>query len=183
MVGSIGAGKETLTKYLREKGFTYYVTSDLLREELINRGIEITRSNLQDLGDEWREKFGPGVLMQKLLDKIDLGENAIIDSLRNTKEVEYLRENLDNFVLIAVDAPREIRYQRVVSRNKDYDHKTWDDFLRVDERDQNDLNNPFGQQVGACIKMADFVIINESDLESYQEKVEEIWKEIEGRVD
>ena len=69
LTGRIGAGKETLTQFLREKGFKYLETSKLLTEELEKRGLPITRKNQQDLGDELRQKAGAGALMKIFLNK------------------------------------------------------------------------------------------------------------------
>ena len=74
LTGSIAAGKETLTRFLRKKGFKYFITSDLLKEKLEKRGVEITRESMQDLGDELREKHGAEVLMKMLLNKIEVNE-------------------------------------------------------------------------------------------------------------
>jgi dephospho-CoA kinase len=41
--GRIGAGKEALTSFFREKGFVYFETSAIIKEELSKIGIEITR--------------------------------------------------------------------------------------------------------------------------------------------
>ena len=52
LTGRIAAGKETLTEFLRKKGFIYIETSKILNKELEKRGLEITRKNQQDVGDE-----------------------------------------------------------------------------------------------------------------------------------
>ena len=77
MCGRIGAGKETLIQYLVYKGFAYLETSKLFTEELLRRGLEVNRTNQQDLADEWRGKDGVGALMKMFLDKIDMKRNYI----------------------------------------------------------------------------------------------------------
>jgi len=176
MTGSIASGKETLTKFLIKKGFKYYVVSELLKEELKKRNLEITRENMQNLGDELRKKEGAAVLMKMLLEKINPNENSIIDSLRNPKEAEFLRENLKKFILIAVDANREIRFKRILSRNRSSDPKTWEEFLKVDKRDHHDTKNPLGQQVEECIKISDFVLLNNGTLEEFEEKIKKVYE-------
>lgn len=178
MTGSVSAGKETLVGFLRKKCFEYFITSDLLKEELEKRGVGITRKSMQDLGDELREKHGAEVLMKMLLEKININENSILDSMRNPKEVEFLRNNLDNFILIAVDAPREIRFKRLLSRGKFSDPKNWEDFLKMDARDRSDPDNPLGQQVGKCIAMADHVLINEGTIEEMEKKVGDLCRKL-----
>ncbi len=177
MTGKIGAGKESLIKFLTGEGFDYLETSQLLKEELEKQGKEITRWNMQDLGDELRKKYGAGALMKIFLDKIDLNKNYIIDSLRNAGEAEFLKEKVKDFILIGVDAPQKIRFERIIKRGKASDPKTWEEFLQVDNRDFFDEKNPLGQQVEKVMKMADYVIVNDEDLENSMKKIKEIWRE------
>jgi len=178
LTGRIGAGKETLTKFLRDKGFIYLETSKILKEELNRRGFEVNRWNMQNLGDELREKHGQGALMKMLLEKTDPDKNYIFDSLRNAGEAIFLKENVKNFILIAVDAPQKIRFERIIKRGKASDPKTWVDFLKVDERDFFDKENPMGQQVGRCMELADFTIVNGADLNSSLKEIEKNWEKI-----
>ena len=177
--GRIGAGKETLKSYLTERGFVYIVTSDLLNKELLRRGKKITRTNQQDLGDELRGQHGPGALMRLLLEQIDSSVgDYILDSLRNAREARYLKDNTHNFVLFAVDAPQRERWKRIQDRGKPSDPQTWEDFLKIDERDYDGDGNPMGQQVRLCMETADYVIDNSSDLEISIKEIERIWNEI-----
>lgn len=176
--GSIAAGKETLTEFLRKKGFIYIETRKILEEELEKRNLELTRENLQNIGDELRKREGVGVLMKRILDKIDIKKNYIIDSIRNSGEVDFLRKAVKDFVLIGIDAPQKLRFERIMKRGKPGDPKTWKDFLKMDERDFFDKTNPMGQQTGKCIKIADFVIINDGSLEDSMKKIEKVWLKI-----
>ncbi|MEK6850693.1 MAG: AAA family ATPase [Nanoarchaeota archaeon] len=179
ITGRIAAGKETLTSFLRDKGFVYIETSKIIIEELVKRGIEINRWNMQNIGDEWRDKFGQGALMKMLMEKTEPGKDYIFDSLRNAGEVEFLRNNVKNFILIAVDADQKIRFDRVLKRNKSTDPKVWEDFLKVDNRDFFDESNPLGQQVGKCMELADFKIDN-SDLQNSMDEAAKIWEKIKN---
>ncbi len=183
--GRIAAGKETIKHFLVEKGFVYMETSQVLKDELSRRGMELTRKNMQDLGDELRAKDGNGALMKLVLEKIDYSNNKdkhfILDSLRNAGEADYLREHADDFVLIAVDAPQQMRFERMLSRGKPHDPKTWEEFLIIDNRDYFDETNPHGQQVRDCMACADFLIVNDGDISSSIKEIERIWVEIEKR--
>lgn len=180
ITGRIAAGKETLTSFLRNKGFIYFETSKIIKEELAKRGIDPeNRWNQQNLGDEWRKEFGPAALMKKLLEKTESGKNYIFDSLRNAGEADFLKENVPGFVLVGVDADQKIRFERVLKRNKASDPKIWEEFLKVDNRDFFDESNLMGQQVRKVMEKADF-IINNTDLEKSFEKVKEIWEKIKN---
>lgn len=183
LTGRIAAGKETLTDFLRKKRFIYLETSKMLAEELVKRGLEVNRWNMQNLGDEIRERDGVGGLMKMLLKKTESGKNYIFDSLRNAGEAEFLRNNVKQFFLIAVDAPQKLRFERIIKRNKASDPKTWEEFLKIDNRDFFDETNPMGQQVGKCIEVADFKITNDADLEKSKKEIEDIWEKIKKRSD
>jgi dephospho-CoA kinase len=138
---------------------------------------------MQNLGDELRGKDGPGALMKMLLKKTEPEKNYIFDSLRNAGEAEFLKNNVKDFVLIAVDAPQKLRFERTLKRNKSYDPKNWDEFLKIDNRDFFDESNPMGQQVGKCMEAADFKIMNDADLEKSKKEIEDVWEKIKKRGD
>ena len=177
IAGRIAAGKETLTSFLRDKGFIYLETSKMITEELIKQGIEPSRWNQQNLADGWRKQHGVGAVMKMLLEKTEAGKNYIFDSLRNAGEAEFLRQNVKDFVLIGVDAEQKIRFERVLKRNKSSDPKIWEEFLKVDSRDFFDEKDPMGQQVGKLLEIADFKI-NNTDLHKSMKEIEEIWEKI-----
>ncbi len=179
IAGRTAAGKETLTQFLRDNGFNYFETRKIISDSLSELGLEPSRTNMQDLADKWRNESGAGALMKKILEKINKNENWIIDSLRNSGEAEFLRQELgDDFVLIGVDAPQKIRFERIIKRGKQSDMLDWDNFLKVDERDNFDKENPMGQQTGKLLEMADFVIMNDKDLDSAMDQIKEIWEKI-----
>ena len=178
LTGRIAAGKETLTSFLREKGFVYFETSAILKAMLLERGSEITRENMQNLGDELRKQNGVGALMSIMLERAgkDKSKNYIFDSLRNSGEAVFLREKVKGFILIGVDASQKIRFERILKRGKPSDPKTWEEFLKMDARDNFDEKDPMGQQTGRLLEMADFVIVNDGDLRDSMKQIEEIWK-------
>lgn len=124
LTGRIAAGKGFIKDFLEKIGFEYHTISDVVREEAAKREIEITRKNLQDLGNEVRNKEGPGAWARRIIEKFESGKNYIIDGIRNPGEVEELRK-IKDFFLIAVDAPQEKRYERLRLRAKPSDPKTW----------------------------------------------------------
>lgn len=177
LTGRIAAGKGMLVEFLQKKGFFYSTFSNLVREEAAIRGLEITRNNLQDLGDELRRKGGAGIWAKKMISKFEPGKNYIADGIRNPAEVFELKKMRD-FFLISIDAAQKIRFERMLTRGKSSDPKTWTEFLKIDERDFCDKNNLLGQQVGLCMELADFKIVNDGKLEDLNRKVNEIYQEI-----
>ena len=91
LTGKNGSGKTAVSEYLKSRGFEYHSLSDAIREEIRKRGLEITREVLIDVGNELREKFGPGILAERILPSLRNDQNYVIDSIRNPQEVDVLK--------------------------------------------------------------------------------------------
>lgn len=160
---------------LISKGFHRIGFSDEVRDECKQRGLQIERKILQDIGNEMREKYGGDYWAKRVISKMKPGRNYVLEGIRNPGEVNALKE-LDNFILVGVDAPVEERLQWIIKRNKDSDPKTIDEIRRVDERDRGVGEAKSGQQVDACFKMADLIIMNHGTLDDLKSKVEKLSK-------
>ncbi len=181
ITGRIASGKTDVAEFLKERGFKYVTISQVVREEVSSRGIEITRKTLQDIGNEIRKKEGAEGWIKRLLKRINIEEDNIIDGIRNPGEIEELRK-IPNFILISVNAPKEERFKRVISRDKPSDPKTWEGFLGIDKRDFGE-EDPLGQQVGKCMELADFHLMNDSTLEDFHKKIESLYKDLKNKTE
>lgn len=173
LTGSLGAGKGVILEYLESQGFYHLSTSNEVRDEARRRNVELTRTNLQDLGNKLREKEGESVLARRLINRMDGKSNYIVDGIRNPAEVHELKM-LKDFVLIGVDAPDQLRFTRLLSRSRESDPKTWDEFLKIDARDKGQGELKSGQQSAACKELADFNIYNDGDIGSVHEEIKAI---------
>lgn len=178
LTGTLASGKGIVSDFLEEKGFVYLSLSNELREIAKEKKIELTRENLQNLGNQLRQDRGSGVLAELVYNKIinQQYKKAVVDGIRNPAEVEILKK-INKFFLVAVDASKEIRFKRIIARNRESDPKTWDNFLRVDDRDQGESDEK-GQQVRKCMNLADFNLINDGNLEEVELKVKEVYDKI-----
>ena len=176
LTGRIASGKGVVAEFLKSK-FEYTTTSSVIRAEAEKFGILDTRGNLQDLGNKVRKEEGGGAWMKRLIQYVDLTKGYVVDGIRNPGEIEELR-NLSSFYLIAVDAPRKLRYRRFIERDKEGDRLDWESFLKADERDFG-INEPsYGQQVMKCMKMADYLILNSGNLELFKRRIKKVYDEI-----
>lgn len=176
LTGPMGAGHGMVAEYLKKKGFFYSSTSERVREECRKRGIEITRSNLQEVADKLRRKFEPEVLAKRTWEIVKKCPLAVVDSIRGIAEVDFLKTK-PNFYLIGITAPRRIRYQRVVSRNRESDPITWKGFLAADRKDFKSGQGKFGRNITVCLKKADFLIVNDGTIKELEKKIESWLKE------
>ncbi|UCC38424.1 MAG: AAA family ATPase [Candidatus Aminicenantes bacterium] len=169
LTGTNGAGKGEVAAWFKNRGYTYFSLSDLIREELQKKGRDITRNNLIKKGNELREKFGPDILAKRVMKK--LKNRAVIDSIRNPSEVKYLRKQKD-FILLSVDAPVELRHERVKKRGRKESASTLEEFINKEKEEMKEYEK--GQQLLNCMKMADHTLINDGSLEDLYKKLEEL---------
>jgi len=178
LTGTKASGKGEVAELFKKKGFIYLSLSDRVREEAVSRGIlDYTTKDLQDIGNELREKFGDGVLALRTLNMSEKSRNYVIDGIRNAGEIKELRKQKD-FFLIAVDANQEKRFERLIQRGRGSDPKTWGDFLLIDDRDRGKEELNSGQQVEKCMGQADFKILNDEGLDELNKAGEEILKKL-----
>jgi dephospho-CoA kinase len=171
LTGTMASGKDAVADILKKKGYIYLSLSDEVREEAVKRNIELTRENLQLLGNELRKNEGNGVLAQRILMKItDPQKNYVINGIRNPAEVKELK-NWPSFYMISVDAPQQMRFQRMMTRNRPSDPKIFYMFMKADNKDQGIGEEECGQQVSACMKLADVSIYNDFSLERLIDQV------------
>lgn len=179
VTGTFGSGKSLIRNLLREHFDSYHITLSTIIKRRLGRSVE--RKSLQDFGNEMRMKFGPHILAEIASENLPEKELIIIDGIRNPGEIEFLRKKFgDDFKLIAVDAPIQLRFERIIRRR--YERvKSFRQFLEIDERDQGKNEPEWGQQTKKCLEQADFLIINDGTIEDLRKKVEDIVKKIKGQ--
>jgi dephospho-CoA kinase len=170
LTGPNASGKGEVALYLKSKGFSYYSLSDILREEGRRLGIEPLRENLIKLGNDLRRKNGSSYLAQKVIERLPKSGDHIVDSIRNPTEVKTL-SNIDDFVLIGIDAPVKIRFERSLKRKRLGDAKTLQEFIKKEKREnKNDTEN---QQLNKCLRLANVIIVNNSTIQELYRKIDE----------
>ena len=132
--------------------------------------MPICRDNLQKLSTMLRQTFGEDLLAKAIArDASNLDADiVVIDGIRRLSDIGHLID-LNNFILIGVDADPKIRYQRLVERNENAgdDKKTFADFLQDQETEAD-------RQIPEVIKMAKEKIDNSGSWEDLIKKIDEI---------
>lgn len=170
--GMPGSGKSVIADKALEKGAIIVSMGDIIREEAKKRG-EPTKETAKNL----RKEFGDNIVSELTIKKIKkLEENEenkliIIEGIRSHHEVEMFKENFDNFFILSVFANPTIRFERLKIRKREDDSQDYEGFRKRDETE-------LGFGIGNVISLSDKLIINESDLESYEKEVEEFFNEI-----
>lgn len=177
VVGTLVSGKTEVAQYLvQERGFLHLSLSTLVRDETRTRGLETTVANLQDVGNSMRRTHGAAALVHLLRPRMETlpgGSQLVIEGIKNMAEVEELRK-WPNFVLVATDAPQQLRFDRGVQRGRPGTPSELSEFKKVDERDRGIGEPHWGQGVDACIAAASFTIPTDSTVDALYKELEAI---------
>jgi dephospho-CoA kinase len=160
--GMPGAGKGVAAEAARQLGFGVLVLGDVIREETERRGLEPNPKNMGDVMLDVRTKEGPAAVAKRLLPKVDVNKATIvvIEGIRSQDELTELKSKFE-VLTVAIHASPRTRFQRLLSRNRTDDPKTWETFY---ERDIRELNVGLGQ----VIALADILLVNEGTISELQ---------------
>lgn len=170
--GMPGSGKSIISDIAAERGAIIVSMGDIIREEAKKRG-EGSKETAKNL----RKEFGEYIVSELTIKKIKkiqeegVENTIVVEGIRSLHEVEMFRDNFDNFIILSIFANPTLRFERLKIRQREDDS---DDYNVFKERDYTELK--FG--IGSVISLSDKLIINESDMESCIEEINNYFDEI-----
>ena len=171
LTGRNAAGKGEVARYLQRKSFYYYSLSDAIRDEIRSRGDEPTRERLIIVGNELRQRYGSKILAERILEKIEDDKHYVIDSIRNPAEVDAFRA-AKHFKLIRIEALADIRFQRILSRQRESDPKTFEEFIALENREAE--GDDTSQNLVKVELMADYSLANDGALDQLYPQIDRL---------
>jgi len=172
LCGTFASGKDTLADYLVSTyNLMHLSTGDIVRQEAMRLRGSTERPVIFEVANQLRAERGADVLVQIALELFaahqEKYDGVVISGIRSIGEVETLHAKGGK--LLFVDAPVETRYQRMASRQRDAETQlTLEEFKAGEEKERNvDPANKAIQNLGAMRDMADALLINDSDLETF----------------
>jgi dephospho-CoA kinase len=163
--GMPGAGKGVASTAAKQLGFDVLVLGDVIREETQRRGLDPTPQNIGAVMLEVRELEGSAAVAKRLLPKIEQSQSeaVVVEGIRSLHELTELKSKFEVITLVIHASPKT-RFQRLLSRGRSDDPKTWDTFT---ERDNRELTVGLGQ----VIALADHLAVNEDTITELQSSV------------
>ncbi len=180
-VGYPLSGKSTAAQVAREMGIPVVVMGDVVREEAAKRGLELTDENLGKVASELREKEGMDAIARRCIPKIR--EEArksgivVVDGIRGIAEIEKFKKAFgDDFILIAIESPLEVRFERAKMRKRSDDVEKLKDLEERDRREER-----WGMR--EAMEIADFTVENTGDYEDFVDKIRQILLKLTRNVE
>jgi dephospho-CoA kinase len=188
ITGGIGSGKSTVSKFIEELGFPVY-DSDFWAKELVNLDENLKSRIIELLGEESYDKNGKynrKFVAEKVFDhqELLLKLNQIIhpavkihfENWVNAQNAEFvfketallfeLKLNESCYQSILVTADENIRIKRVMDR----DGRTYREVKEIIDKQMPEVDK---------VKLADFVIQNNTDLDTLKEFTHQVIDELQ----
>ncbi|WP_136717575.1 AAA family ATPase [Halorientalis salina] len=167
-VGLPGSGKGEAAEVARECGVPVVTMGDVIRQECRDRDLD-PATHHGKIAQALREENGPAAIAERSLPmleaRLDEHDTVLVDGLRSDVELEAFRERFgEDFFLVSIEAPFEVRAERIDDRGRD---ATDDDGESLRERDERELG--FG--MGEVMERADVTIENTDSLEAFRERI------------
>lgn len=170
LTGTNGAGKGTVVEHLKGKGFTHFSAREYIVEEIKRRGLPIDRTNMNFVGNDLRKQGGVASTARALFARAQAaGGDAIIESIRNIGEAEFLKAH--GAYIFAVDADRKLRYERAVLRGSATDKVSFEEFCAQEDKEMAQTA-AYDMNVFGVMNMADAVIQNNGTLDELRASVD-----------
>ena len=176
LAGMPGSGKSLVVETARELDYDIVIMGDVIREETLKLGLDLTPANVGKVMLQLRADGGVSVVAQKCIPKIEVQEKnkVLIDGLRSLHEVEAFKTHFAKFSIAAVHASPETRFTRLSNRRRSDDSNGWAVFH---ERDMRELSVGLGN----VIAMAEQMIINDVGIEEVKDRIAEALRRIERK--
>lgn len=171
ITGTNGSGKGAVVEYLvGNKGFSHYSARTIILEEMSNRHLPVTRAHMRDVANDLRKEHGTAYIIERLYELAKDDEKAVVESIRTIGEAEFLKEKQG--ILLAVDADRKIRYERVANiEGSEMSHMSFDDFCMIEDREMAS-SDPWDMNVFGVMQLSDAHILNNGSVEELHAQID-----------
>jgi dephospho-CoA kinase len=169
-VGMPASGKSEAARIAAEMGIPVINMGDVIRKEVLKRGLEPNDSNTGMVATQLRKCEGMNAVAIRCISQIkETGSDlVVVDGVRGIAEVECFRlEFGEGFMLISIYAPIEVRFSRIQKRGRSDDMDSIEGLRNRDERE-------LSWGMGEAIEASNIEIENNFTLEIFKKDVIEV---------
>ncbi len=173
IVGMCGSGKSVASEYYEKLGYQKVYFGGVTMDKLKESGLEINPENERAMREGLRKEYGMAayaiILLPKIEELLSKG-NVILDGLYSWDELKVLKEKFSNLKVIAIVVNKDKRYERLASREiRPFNNE------EAKLRDITEIEN---LAKAGPIAFADYYILNDENIEEFNEKLDDITKMI-----
>jgi len=170
-VGMPASGKSEASAVARSLNIPVVSMGDVVREETARQGLSPMDENIGGVGTKLRREEGMDAIARRCIPRIRQQNSpvVVIDGIRNIDEINHFKQQFGNdFKLIAIQAPFELRFERVKKRSRSDDMSSIDELKKRDKREN-------GWGLDKAIEKADITLENIDSLEKFQNEIKKIF--------
>ncbi len=169
LVGMPGAGKTLCAEHLQTRGYFQFRFGSIVENEVVRRGLPVNPQNERTVREEFRRLEGMDAIARRALPHLkaalETNNSIVLDGLYSFSEYKLLRRELgEDMVVVAITAPRWLRYERLAGRPVRPLTR-----IQAEERDWLEIEN---LEKGGPIALADFTLVNEGLPEELLDKLD-----------
>lgn len=172
IAGSFASGKDTVAHALEsDYGFTHVSTSDMVRAAAQRERGSIERPVLFEVANEHRHRDGAGVFVMHALEE---PRPLVVTGIRSLGEAKALKAA--GGMLLFIDAPAEVRYERMKARHRDAETE-----LTIEQFEANEAKEWHAGETDADFNLRDIKAISDIIMDNIV-PIEEFIAEAEKRL-
>ena len=165
LCGPPGSGKGVVARNASERGMSVLSLGDIVRAEMITKGLSETPENVGRTALSMREEHGEEIVVDRLIPSL-MGaleeSDVLIDGMRQPEELDRLREHVDDVTVVALSASPQSRLGWLEQRRRGEDGGGTE-FAEREERE-------WGWGLEILMAQAHAIILNEDTLEELEER-------------
>jgi dephospho-CoA kinase len=177
--GMPASGKSEAVQLAKDKGIPVIRMGDLVWEETRRQGQPLDDKHVGTVANDMRKQHGMDIWAVRTVERIKTFKKStivVIDGVRNMEEIDYFKKILgSDFLVVAIDAPDNLRRKRAIARGRTDDSKNLKD---LEERDKREIR--WGLQ--KVIADADIVIPNNGALEAFRKRVATVMQQVSETI-
>jgi len=173
LVGMPGSGKDIFVQEATKADFNHIRMGDMVRLFAREANIDSGDSSIGKLATGQRAEYGPKIWAKRTLEKMPQGD-VLIDGSRSLAEINHFKSVIENDLkLIGINAPTQMRFERLIARGRDDDPSAYEEFQTRDNRE-------LSWGLGEALENAEITLENDSTLEEFRNKCQSIINKIIG---
>jgi dephospho-CoA kinase len=169
LCGPPGSGKGVVARVASERGMSILSLGDIVRAEMMSRGLSETPENVGLTALSMREEHGEEIVVERLIPSLTSAleeSDVLIDGMRQPEEMEHLRQHVEDVTVVAMSASRGLRMEWLEERGRGEDGGVTE-FAAREERE-------WGWGLEMLIEQADAIVLNDGSLEELESRSEMI---------